>query len=109
VDRQTFIDRLRAWAGRADSEVTHSYGTAQAAWQGQASVLRALANVAATGTTDPAALRKQIIAERQKTLAAWNDVRDEAPAAVLTGEVQGYELVLDLLRDVDAWDVPVAR
>jgi hypothetical protein len=109
VDRQTFIDRLRAWAARADSEVTHSLGTAQIAWQGQAGVLRALANVAATANTDPATLRKQIIADRQKTLAAWNGEREEADAALFTGETQAYELVLDLLSDVDAWDVPVTR
>ncbi len=66
MDRQAFIERLRAWAGRADNEVTHSVGTAQVAWQGQAGVLRALASVVASGSgSDPATLRKQIIADRQ--------------------------------------------
>jgi len=109
MDRQTFIDRLRAWAARADDEVIYSHGTAQVAWQGQGSVLRALASVVATGNIAPAALRLQIIADRQKTLAAWNAERDVEHAARFTGEVQGYELVLELLTDADAWGVPVAR
>ena len=110
MDRQAFIERLRVWAARADGEVTHTHGADQAAWQGQAGVLHALASVvASSGVTDPLTLRRQIIADRQKTLAAWNAERAEARAAVFTGEAQGYELVLDLLKDVDAWDVPVAR
>jgi len=105
VNRQTFIERLRAWAVRADNEAAESFDTAKLAWQGQAGVLHALANVVASGSggNDPAALRQQIIVERQKVLDAWNEDRDPVRAAGLSGEVQGYELVLDLLADVDSW------
>ena len=107
VNRQTFIERLRAWAMRADNEVLESHGTGKLAWQGQAAVLHSLASVvASSGTTNDAqALRQQIIADRQKALAAWNEERDPAHAATVTGEVQAYELVLDLLKDVESWTV----
>ncbi len=105
MNRQMFIDRLRAWAMRADNEVVESVGTAKLAWQGQANVLHALANVVASGSggNDPAALRQQIINERAKVLDAWNAERDPVRAAPYSGEVQAYELVLDLLKDVDSW------
>jgi hypothetical protein len=110
MNRQTFIERLRAWAVRADHEAAESFDTARLAWQGQAGVLHALANVVASGSgTDPAALRKQIIFERQKVLDAWNQDRDPVRAARLSGEVQGYELALDLLKDVDSWAPAGAR
>ncbi len=105
MNRQTFIERLRVWAVRADHEAAESFDTAKLAWQGQAGVLHALANVVASGNggNDPADLRKQIIFERQKVLDAWNQDRDPVRAAGLSGEVQGYELVLDLLKEVDSW------
>ena len=92
---------------RADNEVLESYGTGQLAWQGQAAVLHSLASVVAAGgtTNDAQTLRKQIIADRQKALVAWNEERDPAKAATGTGEVQAYELVLDLLTDVESWTV----
>jgi hypothetical protein len=102
-----FIDRLRAWAQRADNEVDESVGTGKLAWQGQAAVLHALTNVAASGgdANEPQILRQQIISDRQKALTAWNAERDPAKAAIFTGEVQAYELVLDLLAEVEAWVV----
>jgi hypothetical protein len=108
VNRQTFIDRLRAWAMRADTEAVESEGTARLAWQGQANVLHALASGIASGSggADPATLRKQIIFDRQKALTAWNADRDPVRVAPISGEVQGYELVLDLLEDVDSWAAP---
>jgi microcystin degradation protein MlrC len=110
VNRQTFIDRLRAWAMRADHEAVESDGTARLAWQGQADVLHALASVVAAGSggADPAVLRQQIIFDRQKALAAWNEDRDPVRVAPIAGAVQGYELVLDLLQDVDSWSAPQA-
>lgn len=90
---------------RADNEVMETTGTDKLAWQGQAAVLHALASVVGSGGTgnEPLALRKQVIADRQKALAAWNAERDPAQAAPIAGAVQGYELVLDLLADVDSW------
>jgi hypothetical protein len=110
LNRQTFIERLRAWAMRADNEVVESIGTAKLAWQGQANVLHALANVVGSGSggSDPAVLREQIISERRKALNAWNAERDPERAAGYTGETQAYELVLDLLKEVDSW-TPTAQ
>ncbi len=102
MTRQLFVDRLRAWAARAESEVAYSKGYEKIAWQGQAAVLRATASVAATGSaTDagPAALRRQLLADRQKALAAWEAAKDEADASLHSGETAGYDLILALLSD----------
>jgi hypothetical protein len=108
MTRQTFIDRLRAWAARADHETAESVGLGRFTWQGQASVLDALAHTA-LGSSDAESLRAQIIGDRQKVLAAWNTTKDPAEAARLAGETQGYELALELLADVDSWAVAAAR
>lgn len=103
MNRQLFVDRLRAWAARAENEVAYSEGTGKIAWQGQAGVLRATASVVASGSTtnnDPAALRRQLLADRQKALVTWEHDDDPAAAAMHSGEVAAYELILTLLRDV---------
>jgi hypothetical protein len=98
MNRQQFADRLRAWAARAENEVSYSLGTAQLTWQGQLEVLRATAAVVAGGTT-PDALRHRIIADRQEALSAWQAETDPDEVAINAGRVQGYELVLELLQD----------
>ncbi len=107
MNRLQFIDRLRAWAARADNEVAESHGTARLAWQGQASVLRATASVASSGANEnnaPDALRRQIIADRQKAYDAWTAEKDPDRVALLSGQIQGYELILTLLADAsDSW------
>ena len=107
MNRQTCIERLRAWAIRANNEALESYGTGQLAWQGQAAVLHSLASVVASGgnASDAQTLRQHIITDRQKALTAWNEARDPEKVATITGEVQAYELVLDLLDDVESWAV----
>jgi hypothetical protein len=103
MNRQMFVDRLRAWATRAENEVAYSEGTGKITWQCQASVLRATASVVASGSatnSDPVALRKQLIADRQKALMAWEQTTDAATAAGHSGEVAAYELIITLLRDV---------
>lgn len=105
MNRQAFIERLRAWAARADTEVIYAHTEEnKRTWQGNAGVLHAVANVAAAGAsdrTDPRTLRLQLIADRQKVLASWNEQRAELDVATLTGEAQAYELILDLLKDAD--------
>lgn len=102
MNRQVFVDRLRAWAARAENEVAYSQGTGKIAWQGQAGVLRATASVVASGSTtnnDPAALRKQLIADRQKAIVTWEHGTDADAAATHSGEVAAYDLILALLRE----------
>ncbi len=104
MNRQTFIDRLRTWAARAENEVAESKGIGKHTWQGQASVLRATASVVASGgslNADPEILRKQLIADRQKSLTAWEHADDPNAVAELSGEVAAYELILTLLKDVE--------
>ena len=108
MNRQAFVSRLRAWAARADHETIESRGTARVTWRGQANVLHAVANVAVGGVQDqntPKMLRLQIIADRQKTLGIWDRETDEEKAAEYTGMVQGYDLILELLKDAtEHWD-----
>ncbi|HKD75247.1 MAG TPA: hypothetical protein VKB76_07115 [Ktedonobacterales bacterium] len=102
MTRQMFVDRLRAWAARAENEVAYSKGYEKIAWQGQSAVLRATASVAAAGSaidTGPAALRRQLLADRQKALAAWEAADNEADASLHSGETAGYDLILALLSD----------
>lgn len=107
LTRAAFIDRLRAWAGRAESEVSYTSGTMRISWQGQASVLRAVMGMVSGGagaSADAMALRQQLIGERQKAITAWEAARAENMVAFHAGEVQGYNLILDLLKDAgDAW------
>lgn len=104
MTRQALIERLRAWAQRADNEAAYSTGRPQLTWQGQASVLHGMAG-AGVGD-DVGALRLQIIADRQKAITAWEHaIGDEAAIAQYAGEVQGYDLILELLADqADRWD-----
>lgn len=105
MNRQAFIERLRAWAARADNEVVYAHTEEdKRTWLGNSGVLHAVANVAAAGAsdrTDPRTLRLQLIADRQKVLGEWNAQRDSLEAATFTGEAQAYELILDLLKDAD--------
>ena len=104
MNRQLFIDRLRAWAARADNEVAESKGTSKHTWQGQADVLRATASVVASGSginNDPATLRTQLIADRQKSLTVWEHEDNPKAVAEHSGEVAAYDLILTLLNDVD--------
>ncbi len=106
MDRQAFVERLRAWAGRADNEVAFAEGTTKITWQGQSAVLHSIFGAVgggAGGGQDPQALRNQIIGERAKAIAAWEAAIGDANATAFhAGEVQAYELVLDLLQDVGA-------
>lgn len=103
MTREAFIDRLRAWAQRADNEAAYSTDSTQRAWRGQASVLHGMAG-AGVGD-DVAALRHQLFADRQKAIVAWErSIGDEATIAQYAGEVQAYDLILELLRDAnDGW------
>jgi selenocysteine lyase/cysteine desulfurase len=104
MNRQTFVERLRAWAARADNEVAFSAGTAKRTWQGEAEVLRATANVAISSggaPQTPGALRAQLIADRQKTLKEWEEATDPDEVAFLSGQTTAYDLVLTLLKDAD--------
>ena len=104
LSQQQFVERLRAWAARADNEVAETYGANKQSWQGQASVLRSVAIVVASGDAarnTPVALRLQFIADRNKAQAAWEQETDAFMLAQHAGEVQGYELILNLLQDVE--------
>ncbi len=100
VTRALFLERLGAWSRRADNEITYAHGAAKVTWQGQSSVLRAvMGTVSGGGANDVARLRQQLIADRQKAISSWEAARSSEETDFSAGEVQGYNLVLDLLKD----------
>lgn len=107
LSRAAFIDRLRHWAARADNEINYSQHDMRTTWEGHASVLRGVLGTVSGGTggsDNVVPFRKQIIADRQKAITAWEQARDPHDVAYQAGEVQGYNLILELLKDAgDGW------
>ncbi len=103
MTKELMIERLRVWAARAQSEAQHADTPEDVVnWTGQAQVLGSIAAfLAAQGAQlDPAGVRLQIVNDRQKSIRAWEQARDDEPAlARSAGEVTGYDLALALLKD----------
>ena len=101
LNLEGFQERLRAWSARAAHEVEHTDGAIAASWRGQQRVLGAIAMYiegAGAGYT-PGQLRLRLIAEREAARRAWEATRGEQAVATLAGEVAGYDLVFELLKD----------
>jgi hypothetical protein len=108
VTKEQVIERLRAWATRAQSEANYAdQPTDRLNWTGQAQVLSGVAEfLAGQGSQlEPAAARRQIIDDREQSLGAWERARhNERDLALHAGEVTGYDLALSLLKDTgESW------
>ena len=90
MNRQQFIQQLRSWAARAASETTYSLDTGKITWQSNADVLRATAEMLASGANPLvtlASFRKQVIGDRLKSIQEWESTSSPQAAAQYAGEV----------------------
>lgn len=103
VTREQTIERLRKWAERAYHEAQFADTREDILnWQGQAQVLAGVATyLAGAGSqADDAATWKQVIADRQSALGAWQKAQEGPEAMFYAGMVSGYDVALTALADL---------
>ena len=97
------IERLRAWALRAQDEAEHADTRDNTLnWQGQAQVLSGTATYLSgqAGQADESIMWKQVVSDRQQALAAWEKEQAGPRAMFYSGMVAGYDVALTILADV---------
>jgi hypothetical protein len=103
VTRQEAVERLRVWAARARHEETEADTRENALnWQGQAQVLSSVANFVAGQAPDveDKLIWRQVVAERERTLAEWLARQETPEASFYAGAVAGYDTALTALKDI---------
>jgi hypothetical protein len=97
------IDRLRAWAARAQQEAMNADTRENTLnWQAQAQVLTSIANFLADqgSDMDEQQIWTRIVADRGKSMAAWLAQPEGPEATFYAGEVAGYDVALTVIRDI---------
>ncbi len=103
MNRTYAVERLRAWAARAQSEAQEADTRENILnWQGQAQVLGDVATFLASpgAQMDDEKIWKQIVADRSRALANWEREQEGPEAMFYSGLVAGYDVVLTTLTDV---------
>lgn len=103
VNREHAIDRLSAWAARAQHEAQEADTREDILnWQGQSQVLGSTATyLGGPGANQSDAnIWKQVVSDRQSALAAWEREQFGAQAMFHSGRVAGYDVALTILADV---------
>lgn len=108
MNRAYAIERLRAWAVRAQNEAQEADTRENILnWQGQAQVLGDVATfLAGPGAQlEAEQIWKQIAADRSHALASWEREQEGPEAMFYAGRVAGYDIVVTTLSDVTghAW------
>ena len=104
VSRAATIERLRAWARRAQSEAQYADTRANTLnWQAQAQVLNSVASFLSDQGAQMSDFNvwDQVVSDRSKSLAAWQAQQEGPQVAIYAGEVAGYDVALTTLKDVD--------
>ena len=104
MNREQTVDRLRAWARRAQSEAQYADTRAdQLSWLGQAQALSGVASLLAEAGERVADfdLWEQVVADREKSLASWKEVQSGPEINTYAGQMAGYDVALTALKDVD--------
>lgn len=103
MNREQATELLRNWAMRASHEAQEA-DTRQDIlnWQGQAQVLSAVTTYLAGpgGQAEDTAIWKQVIADRQSALGAWQKAQGGPEAMLYAGMVAGYDVALTALADL---------
>ncbi len=103
MTREETVDRLRAWAAGAQREAMEADTRENILnWQAQAAVLSSIASFLADqgGESDDEQIWTRVVADRNKSLAAWLAQPEGSEAAFYAGEVAGYDVALTALRDL---------
>ncbi len=103
MNRTSAIERLRAWARRAQHEAQEADTRENIlSWQGQAQVLGDVATfLAGPGAQmDDDQIWKQIVTDRTRAIANWEREQEGPEAMFYAGVVAGYDVVLTTLSDV---------
>jgi hypothetical protein len=110
VTREQAIERLQAWAARAQSEAQFADTSDNALqWQGQGQVLASVATFLA-GTAMQLSddqVWQQVISDRSAAIAAWDRTQEGPEAMLYAGMVAGYDIALTTLADSGrrTWDI----
>lgn len=103
MNREQATELLRAWAARANHEAQEADTRENIlSWQGQAQVLSAVATYLAgpASQAEDSAIWKQVVADRQSALGAWQKVQEGPQAMLYAGMVAGYDVALTALADL---------
>lgn len=105
MNREQTIERLRAWARRAQSEAQYADTRAdELNWRGQAQALNGVASFLAEqgAQLDDFAIWSQVVADREKGRLAWLEAEDSPEVPLYAGQVAGFDVALTALKDVDS-------
>ncbi len=105
MNREQTIERMRAWARRAQSEAQNADTRADTLnWRGQAQALNGVASfLGEQGVQlDDFAIWAQVVADREKSLLAWNEAQEGPEVPLYAGQVAGFDVALTALKDVDS-------
>src|SRR5487761_2750119 len=104
MNREQTVERLRAWARRAQSEAQYADTRADALqWRGQAQALSGVAGFLAEqgAQLNDLAGWSQVVADREKGRQAWLEAQDSPEVPLYAGQVAGFDVALTALKDVD--------
>lgn len=104
MNREQTVERLRAWARRAQSEAQYADTREdRLTWQGQAQALIGVASLLAeqgAHSTD-FDIWAQVVSDRAKSLASWTEAQSGPDINTYAGQMSGYDVALTALKDVD--------
>lgn len=103
MNREQATELLRNWAARASHEAQEADTREDIlSWQGQAQVLSAVATYLAgpASQAEDSAIWKQVVADRQSALGAWQRAQEGPEAMLYSGMVAGYDVALTALSDL---------
>jgi hypothetical protein len=106
--RAEMVELLRAWSARAQHEAQYA-DTHESAlhWQGQAAVLSGVANyLTDQNDADDFTVWRQVVGDREQSLAEWMVRQDGADGALFAGQVAGFDLALTILKDPELRNWP---
>jgi hypothetical protein len=104
MNREQTVERLRAWARRAQSEAQYADTREdRLKWQGQAQALSSVASLLAEQGAQRSDFEiwSQVVSDREKSLAAWQERQSGQEINLYAGQMAGYDVALTTLKDVD--------
>ena len=104
MNREQTVERLRAWARRAQSEAQYADTREdRLKWAGQAQALAGVASLLSEQGADMSDfdIWTQVVSDREKCLASWKQQQSGSEINTFAGQMAGYDVALTALKDVD--------